>query len=426
MATGRFVVVGLAQARSPWFRALAQWSHSALVPIEFVKCASAVELRAHLGSGRPFSALLVDAALPALDRDLVDLARSAGCAVIVVDDLRVKRDWNVLGASAVIHPMFERKDLLDALAATASVISRGDDVPGAGDVARSTGTPASVAMVCGPGGTGASTVAIALAQGLADALPAGGVLLADFALHAELAMLHDAREVVPGIQELVGAHRAGRPSVGDLRQFVFSVEERRYDLLLGLRRARDWSTVRPRALAAAVESLGLGWQAIVCDTDGDLEGEDDGGSADVQERHLLARTAAARAHVAFVVGVPGMKGVHGLVRVVGELLDHDVPATAIVPVFNRAPRSPRVRATLTRAVAALLHGRSGAQAMTTPLFLPERRVDEALRDGVRLPSSISAPLAAAHRAVRARSGPRAESEPEPVAVGSLGRWSPEI
>ncbi len=33
MAGGRFVVLGLAQARSPWFRSVAQWSNSAAVLI---------------------------------------------------------------------------------------------------------------------------------------------------------------------------------------------------------------------------------------------------------------------------------------------------------------------------------------------------------------------------------------------------------
>ena len=34
----RFVVLGLAQARSSWFRNVAQWSNSASIPVEFVKC----------------------------------------------------------------------------------------------------------------------------------------------------------------------------------------------------------------------------------------------------------------------------------------------------------------------------------------------------------------------------------------------------
>ena len=428
MAAGRYVVLGLAQARSPWFRSVAQWSNSASIPVEFVKCMSPTELRAHLASGRAFSALLVDGALPTLDRDLVDTAAEAGCAVIVVDDLRVTRDWTALGASTVVNPVFERKDLLDVLVVHASPITRGDVVPGDDDALPRAGWRAKVAMVCGPGGTGASTVSIALAQGLAEDLRYGGmVLLADLALHGEQAMLHDARDVVPGVQELVDAHRTGRPPVEEIRGFTFDVEERRYQLLLGLRRSRSWAAIRPRAFAAAFDSMTRGWRALVCDTDADLEGEDDGGSVDVEERHLMARTVAAHADVVFAVGQPGMKGVHSLVRVLGELLDHDVPAERIVPVCNRAPKAGRARAELTASVASLLQGRPAATQLPSPIFLPERRVDEALRDGVRLHGSLTAPLVSAFTAiVDGPAVPRRSSstdEPELVTPGSLGRWA---
>jgi hypothetical protein len=424
MPAGRFVVLGLALARSPWFRAVAQWSNSALIPVEFVKTVSATELQAHLASGRAFSALLVDGGVPGLDRDLIDAATAAGCAVIVVDDVRVTRDWTALGAAAVINPLFERKDLLDTLAVHASEITRGDRVPGDEVAPAAPSWRARVAMVCGPGGTGASTAAIALAQGLADDVRFGGmVLLADLALHGEQAMLHDARDVVPGLQELVDAHRTGRPAVDDVRGLTYDVRERRYQLLLGLRRSRNWAAVRPRAFAAAFDSLTRGWRAIVADTDADLEGEEDGGSADVEDRHRMARTVAARADVAFVVGRAGMKGVHGLVRVVHELLDHGVPADRIVPVVNRAPKGGRARAELTGAIGALLRER--APALCSPVYVPDRRVDDALRDGIRLPAALTSPLAGAFLAVveRADGGATDTEALQPIAPGTLGRWS---
>jgi hypothetical protein len=428
MAAGRFVVLGLAHARSPWFRQVASWSNSASIPVEFVKCMSAVELRAHLASGRPFSAVVIDGSLPALDRDLVDSARQAACAVVVVDDLRVTRDWLGLGASAVINPMFERKDLLDVLAAHTAEIGRGDAVPGDDDDLPPSGWRASVAMVCGAGGTGASSAAIALAQGLADDLRFGGmVLLADLALNGEQAMLHDARDVVPGIQEVVDAHRQARPAVDELRAFVFAVHERRYDLLLGLRRTRNWPSIRPRAFAAALEGLTRGWRAIVCDVSADLEGESDGGSIEVEERNTMARAVAARADVVFAVGLPDMKGVHSLVRVVGELLDHGVPSSRIVPVFNRAPKSVRSRTELSSALASLLDRRLESAPLCGAVFLPDRRVDEALRDGVRLSSALSAPIASAFSSALDRAtDPRALEDLRPVAPGSLGRWSADI
>src|SRR5687767_7798641 len=111
----RYAVLGLAPPRTPWFREVARWSHDAVLPLEFVKCVSAAELRARLASGRPFSAVLVDAGQPGLDRDLVDASRAAGCAVLVVADGRVARDWAAMGVAALLPFDVSRDDLLEAL-----------------------------------------------------------------------------------------------------------------------------------------------------------------------------------------------------------------------------------------------------------------------------------------------------------------------
>ena len=97
MAAERYVVLGVAQVRSPWFREVARWATSAMLPVEFVKAMSLEEVRVRLRSGRGYSALLVDDSLAGLDRDLVELAREAGCAVIVVEGGRAHRAWAELG-----------------------------------------------------------------------------------------------------------------------------------------------------------------------------------------------------------------------------------------------------------------------------------------------------------------------------------------
>ena len=442
MAVDRFVVLGLAQARSAWFRQLGQWSTSGALPAEFVKCLSAEEVRARLTSGRPYSALVVDAGLPVVDRDLLASAGAAGCAALVVDDGRAARDWASLGAAAVLDAAFERDDLLAALTAHARPIARGEARSGAlaGVGAAPSSTPAAwrcpVAAVTGPGGTGVSTAAIALAQALADDVRHGGlVCLADFRLHAEQAMLHDARDVIPSVQELVEAHRSGQPSADDVRASTFAVEERGYHLLLGLRQARFWPALRRRAFDATFDSLRRAFRVLVCDVDPELEGEREGGSIDVEERNVMARTAVAGADVVFAVGLPSMKGVHALVRVLVDLLAFGVRPDHVVPVVNRAPRSPRARAVLTAAVAELVEPAvarvseaAGFAALPNPVFLPERKVDEALRDGTRLPVALGEPLAGAFAAVLERGAPaRPAVGPERVRPGSLGRWSePEV
>ena len=430
MARERFVLLGVARARSLWFRAVAQWSTSAALPAEFVKCVSAEELRAHLASGRTFSAALVDGGLPTVDRDLIAAAREAGCPVLVVDDGRGQRNWRTLGAAAVLPPGFDREQLLEVLAANARMVGGVDTFAAAGEPAVEDVRFARVVAVCGPGGTGASTAAIALAQHFAvDPRGDDPVLLADLALRAEQAMLHDARDIVPGIQELVEMHRGRRPTPEEVRSLTFNVDVRGYRLLLGLRRARYWSTVRPRSFESAFQSLRTAFGTVVCDVSADFEGEDEGGSVDVEERNVMARTAVQAADAVVVVGVPGVKGLHGLVRVIGDLLEVGVAPDRIVPVINQAPRNPKVRAELAGGLTQLLAlPRAAAIALPSPVFLPRRRIEGALRDGALVPGPLGPLLAGAVRGTWERvprRGGVAVAEPQPVAPGSLGAWTAE-
>lgn len=407
--TDRFVVVGLAPARAEWFRSVAHWCNAASLPAEFVKCVSVEQVRALVRGGRPVSAVLVDGAVAGLDRELADV----GVPVIVVDDGR-GRDWLALGVAAVLPARFGPDHLLDALkghaarvgSASASVDAPDRSAPGQRERGQ-------VVAVCGPGGTGASTLAIALAQSLP-----GPTLLADLCLHAEQSMLHDARDVTPGVQELVDAFRSGRAAPAP--SFAFRVEERGYDLLLGLRQARHWPALRPRSFEAAFEAVRAGWATVVCDTDADTEGEKDAGSLDVEDRNVMARTALGRADAVVVVGLPGMKGIHSLLRVVHGLIAFGVGARRIVPVVNRAPRSLRARSEIGRALAGLV-----GVPLAAPVFVPERRVDDLLRDGGRLPPVLCAPLSSACLAVLESVEPRRTTSPQPelITPGSLGSWS---
>ncbi|MGI8663730.1 MAG: hypothetical protein ACR2LQ_11030 [Acidimicrobiales bacterium] len=427
----RYVVLGLAHVRSEWFRAVAHWSTSASLPVEFVKCVSVEELRARLTSGRAFSAVLVDAGLPGVDRDLLDEARAGGCAALVVDNGRAPRDWVALGAGAVLPAFFERGELLQALAETATPIGRGDSVLLTEGPVPNAGWRGRLVAIAGVGGAGTSTVAMALAQGLgSDPRYQGLVLLADLALHADQAMLHDVGDIVPGVQELVEAHRGGQPSMQDTRALTFSLPERQYNLLLGLRRHRDWATIRPRAFEAALDGLRRCYKVTVADITGDLEGEDQCGSIDVEERNLMARTAVGFADAVLLVGGPGPRGLHRLVRLIASAIDHGVPVPRLVPIVNHAPRNPHARAEVTAALADL--ARSLTQTglpLAPPLQLPERRrLDEVVRDVSRLPSALVTPVTAAVLALFDRvdsiDPPAMMIDPQAIAIapGSIGSY----
>ncbi len=427
MARDRFVVLGVAQVRSPWFRELARWATSAMLPVEFVKAMSVEEVRVRLRSGRGYSALVVDDSLPGVDRDLVDLAREAGCAVLVVDSGRTVRQWGELGASALLPPTFGRDELLQVLSQTATPITTAVGIAAIQtDDAQTTGFRGHLVAVTGAPGTGRSTVAIAVAQGLArDPRHLDMVCLADLALDADQAMLHGSPDVVPGVVELVEAHRSGVPTIDDVRRLTWAVPARGSHLLLGLRRHRDWTAVRPRAFAAGLDGLRRGFGVVVADVDADLEGEQATGSLDVEERNGMARATLAVADLVVVVGVPGMKGLHAQLRTVRDVLAHGVPGARLLPVVNRSPKGPRARAEVTAAFGALLDEGSG---VPSPVHVGDRRpLDDVLRDGARLPDGWFAPVVSSVQAVldRVDSAPRTVDEPvlEPVRPGSLGSWS---
>src|SRR5688572_68320 len=126
MPVDRYVLLGLAPARAPWFAELARWANSGMVPVEFVKAVSLEEVRVRLRSGRAFSALLVGADVIGLDRDLLAAAHDVATSVIVVGADRTGRDWIELGAASVLGADFDRAALVSVLEQVASPISPAD------------------------------------------------------------------------------------------------------------------------------------------------------------------------------------------------------------------------------------------------------------------------------------------------------------
>ena len=425
MNAERYVVLGLARPRSAWFSDISRWATAAAIPVEFVKCLGPDEARARLASGRRWSAFLVDADAPGIDRDLLDAAVAVGAAPLVIARGHISRDWAALGAAAVLPDSPTRDDVVAALAEHARPVVRAAPAP---DDDHSPSPPpwrGRIVAVTGSGGTGASTIAALMAHGFGtDVREQGLVVLADLALHADQAVLHDAGEIVPGLPELVDAHRLGRPEDDELRALTFhGGSSRPYDLLLGLRRHRDWAALRPRAVEAALDGLRRAYRTVVADVEPDVEGERETGSLDIEERNLLARATIASADAVVVVGRPDVVGVHRLAALVRDLCAFGAHPDHVLPVINRAPRSPRARAEITSALASLAGQIAGD--LPSPVFVQERRrLEETVRTGGSWPSGPSRELAAAAAAVIDRaSGPRTARGPEPVAPGSLGRFS---
>ncbi len=429
----RFVVLGVAPVRREWFRLVGRWATEATLPIEFIRCISTNELASRLQSGRPFSAAIIDAGSTGFDRDLIDLAASVGCATIVVDHGLVRRDWSELGATAVLPDTFASTELLALLGEFTDPISHASTLtppPPPTDAAQQAGR---VVTVTGSGGQGSSVVAMGLAQGLARAKSDSlgeRHLLADMALRSSQAMMHDTRDVIPGLLEFVEAHRLGTPDGAEAARSVHVLPDRGYELLLGLRHERDWGSVPAAALDASWGSLIHHYDVIVADVTGEFDGEDETGAPAIEDRNRLARAAVRRADLLLVVGTAGARGIHHLVRTIVEIDALGVDMSRVVPVVNRSPRRPRLRASLTSAIADLLRSRvSAANQIPNAIHLPDRpSIEDQLRDEKPLPSAFVDPLTSATRGVLERMEPVVRTpllstEPVPVAVGSLGTWS---
>ena len=430
----RFVVLGASPVRREWFSKVGRWANDATLPMEFIKCISVGEVYSRLESGRPFSAVLLDASTVGLDRNVLDLAASVGCSPIIVDHGLVNRDWAELGAKAVIPENFDAALLRDVLEENALPISRATAAP-TELVSDDTGadlTTGRVVAVTGAGGMGTSTIAMALAQGLARYASRRQVLLADMALRSGQAMLHDSRDVIPGLLEFVDSHRLGVPNPEESDAAVHTFPERGYDLLLGLRHERDWVSIAARSLSASWTTMLSRYSTTVCDITGDFDGADQTGSNDIEDRNRLSRMAARQADIIAVVGSPGAWGVHHLVRTILSLHDMGVTCDRVLPVINHAPRQPRARAGLAATLADLTGSRiSDADLLPSPIFLPTRRnLELTLRDGQALPKALTEPLASAINALldlAPVTEPATEEilEPVPVAPGSLGTWEIE-
>ena len=388
MGTDRWQVAGIASPHSKWFFDLARWSNAAAVPVDFVKCISVFELLSRFSIGETYSAVLIDADVGDLDRAFVSKANDYGTEVILVGEIS-RQEWTSLGAVAQLAANFKREDLITSLQMHIRSSDTAQDIENNVGFMPSVGWQGHLVAVTGGGGSGASLLAMALAQGFArEASNRGLVLLADLALNADQAIMHDTRDLIHGLQELVESCYSGWLGHSRLRHLFCEPEGRGYHLLSGLRRHLDWTTLKQRPLEAALNGLIRTYRFVIADTEVDLEGRSDTGSSGIEDRNRLARTVIRRSDLIVVVGASDMLSMHSLVRTILYLVDKGIDCDRLLPVINKTVKNPRVRSSLKSALAQTL-ANTEAQHIAEPVFVPMHRgVESALRDGVALPAIL--------------------------------------
>jgi len=406
----RYVVLALVPPERRWLRELL-----ALEPpgpdgeaLQVVVAGSAEELGLRLASGRAFSAVVVDGHHDALSQDLVASCHRARCPVIVVSPSPWASGMD-LGAQAMVAGGSLRHELPPvlrrcALPVPAAGICCPEDLHRALRGVPPPGRGVAVA-VCGSGGTGASTVAMATAQGLATGgLATGGpVVLADLARRADQAVLHGAGQPERGLGDLLMYRPPGPGGPGSVLDSCLRMPERGYWLLPGLPERSAWAAVRPQAVGRVLALLASISAGLVLDIHPDWDGEKETGFLEVEERNAFSRAALASADVIVAVGLPGMKGAHALACLAQDLEAGGVPPSRTLLVMNRG---------------------DGIAAGPDQVQLPDLPEADLVGHGRSLPTALVAPLTAAVGRVLARSGRREApgASIRLVARGTLGHF----
>jgi MinD-like ATPase involved in chromosome partitioning or flagellar assembly len=410
---GPETLLGLVSRTASWPQRLEAWSLAGAVPFTVSYCQSVAHLQARLDTATTPRGVLLDGDLSLVDRDLLAGIAAADGVAVVIAGARRRRQWRDLGAAAALPNGFEQHHLLAALR---SVLPADHSPP-----PRAPASP--LVAVTGAGGTGASVTAIAVAQGLAAARRR--VLLVDCCLHAEQAMLHNAHGGHAGLLDVIDLHAERSLERHQVRQLALGIVERGYYLLPGLTRARHWSRVPSGSLQSTLRAVREAFDVVVADIDPDVEGEAQGGSIEVEERNVLARTVALEADAIVVVGQATMKGVHALVRVMAELLEIGLRPERLLPVLNHAPAAAGARAELGRAVGHLMEGVTADRSVRPVLYAPTVELEEQLREREAVADTWATLLAGAVTSLVDRSSDDdvRSRAPEPVAAGTLGHWA---
>ena len=216
-----------------WPRAVARWGSGATLPLDTTTCVSADELRA-LVVDATVDLAIVEAGLPGVDRVLADDVRRAGTALAVVTPPTLTPAAERLDPDALLPADFDAQALAAVLQAHARTRAKPPPTAGPGPGPASEGSPELVA-VTGPGGTGASTVAQALA---AQRAGLGPVILADLALEGDQHLRHG---VAPGHDGVFELAEALRHAPAAAIAVPIAPQPAGYDLLCGLRRRQEWT-----------------------------------------------------------------------------------------------------------------------------------------------------------------------------------------
>jgi hypothetical protein len=176
-------------------------------------------------------------------------------------------------------------------------------------------------------------------------------------------------------------------------------------------------------LASILNAYGI----VVADADSDVEGEEQTGSIDIEDRNFLARELATNADLVVLSARGGISGLSRSLQTFRDLVELGVQTERVLLVVIGAPRSTRQRSELTRTTLRLFNEAVPSHSLATPVMVPIRRdLEPFFHDGTAPPlsalGSISAAVAERLDLIAPfEPRPNFQQAPVPIVPGHLGR-----
>ncbi len=346
------LVLALVRGSHQWVRDLNHWANGSVIDQDFAVVLSIDELLSRADGTDHLIIILVDSENRAVIAKLQAVPEIRDAHIIVVDasfSSEIKLPPGTHGISypftpdelgALIAGIDKEREFQtpprESLARRSSLAeSRIDPAPASTDppVAR-------VIAILGVGGSGSSTIAMAVAQSLAHS---SKVVLADLCAEADLSMYHDIDRALGGLGELMAMARKATPRISQIRSYCLPAVGRNYFLLPGLRRQEESALWSQKHLEELLNALMSEFDYVVCDLDGSYRSSKTREALGEGSTTLATEVTLSRADAIALVMGNDLRSVHGGLRIYHRLLGDIAPHLPLALCVNRVTRKPLAR-----------------------------------------------------------------------------------
>ena len=344
-SSAKSLLVALVKESHQWVRDLNRWSNGSVIHFEFMVLLSMQELDIICQNHKGPVTVLVDSSNTNAVEHLNISGPCKDRRTIVIQSSKGSAKHFFAGIDTITYP-FTPEEISETLAwrsPPALTITEThppresavlESIPQYIETEYNPTAKAKVIGVLGVGGAGSSTLAMSIAQVLAET---SKVILVDFCSDADLSMYHDIDRSLPSLTELLTAARQSSITVRQLRTFCIPVIGRNYFLLPGAKRQDETLLWRNRALEDVLSILQTEFEYVVCDLDGSFRSSQVIQAASAEATTLASEVALVHADAVVITMSNDLRGIHGGLRIFHRLVGDGRALASLALCVNRVP-----------------------------------------------------------------------------------------